>query len=742
MTDPRELDKGICASEPIHIPGSIQPGGVLLAADPVDFVVKVCSANTTALFCGGAGAADPDVLGRPLGDLLGQEAVTGVRRAGAVTGLPGNSPYRVALQVQGKRIEASFHLHAGMLIAELEEIGRYGHPPPPSHAELEQAILRVRSAAGMATLARTMSEEVRHFTGFERVLVYRFDSDWNGEAVGEARDTDIPSLMGLRFPASDIPSQARSLYTRNRSRFVTDRDYVPVPLIAQAGYPPVDVDLTYAQFRSLSPIHLEYQKNLGVNGSMSVSILVGGKLWGLLIGHHRQRHYIPPDTGSAIRSLTDVFALRINELENQEIWRRQQIHLELQSKLLCQMAGQSDWIEAITGQTSGTSQPASILDLFGATGAAIVSGGTIRTVGVTPPSGDILSLAQWLQSRNALGRTSASSRLSVEFAPAAAYKEQASGVLAARVQGSDHVWLLWFRPEEAGTVSWSGNPAAPAEVGPQGEVVPRRSFERWVEKRIGHAVPWEAWHCDIASTLSGAIQDVILRHGREVRVLKEKQHQLADALETAQSLLREKDLLVREIDHRVKNSLQIVASVLQMRERTVTDPEARQALAECRARVMSVARVHQSLYGSSNAKMIDLGETLHVICNDLTAMTLPSALDVTVERDILVPSDAGLSLALVTTELITNAFKHGCPPGADCRITVSLDRPDPDTIRLSISDKGPGLPLDWHQRGSSGLGMRLVDALLKRINAHLEVASRQGARFTVLLTQSPSVAAV
>jgi light-regulated signal transduction histidine kinase (bacteriophytochrome) len=717
------MDKDFCAKEPIHVPGSIQPQGFLLAADPTTLEVTACSANATGLF----GQPVAAILGRTLAALFGDDIAARLR-ASSPDNIKGETPWRTGLQVDGRRFNAAFHVHGGNLIAELEEDASPDDFRAPAHANIQRTVSRLRDALGVPDLCRFMVEDVRGLTGFERVLIYRFDEDWNGEAIGESAVADMEPLKGLRFPSSDIPAQARDLYTRNRIRFVTDRDYAPIPLIASAGSKCPMVDLTYARFRSVSPVHLEYQRNLGVNGSMSASIMVGDRLWGLLIGHHRQPHYVSAETQAAVQGLADVFALRIIELESQSVWDDQQRHLEVQSRLLCQMAGSDHWATAITGED------ATILDLFDATGAAVVSDREVNAIGDAPPPADILALADWMRMVNFEGRIFRTDNLLRSYPPANAYKDIVSGVLAASVCEERRDLLLWFRPEVTRTVTWGGDPNQPAQENPAGGILPRRSFERWVEEKTGYSDPWAEWHKGIANTLAGAIQDVILRHGRKVRDLRNKQEALSEALATAERLLREKDLLVREIDHRVKNSLQIVASVLQMQGRAVRDAEARQALADSYGRVMSVARVHHSLYGSEDAKMVDLGQTIRALCDDLETMAgRQGNLAVTIEPGILVPSDTGLSLAMVATELITNAFKYGCPPRGDCQVSVTMEKAGAEGVRLSVSDQGPGLPADWHKRESFGLGMRLVKILLDRIHARLEFSSNPGATFTALV---------
>ncbi|WP_207486024.1 histidine kinase dimerization/phosphoacceptor domain -containing protein [Arenibaculum pallidiluteum] len=719
-----DIDLDICAREPIHIPGSIQPQGVLLVVDPATLRVSVASANAETAF----GQEAAVLLGRPLAELLGSDFAAAVQQAAVAGAIPGDHPYRQTVTLAGRRQDTVSHLHGGKVLIELEPAPAPEDFPSPQHADLQEAVSRLRDAASVFALGQVLAETARSLTGFERVVVYRFDEDWHGEAVAEDRSAGMQPLLGLRFPASDIPAQARDLYTRSRSRFVVDRDYVPVPLVGSpdAAAP---VDLSFAQLRSLSPVHLEYQRNLGVNGSMSVAVMTAGRLWGLLIGHHRRPHYVAPEARLAVRILADTFALRLQELEGQIAWDRQQRHLEVQSRLLCQMAGSDDWVAALAaGETT-------ILDLFGAGGAAVVWDGKATPIGETPLPDAILELAAWLRHRPFQGRIFFTDRLPHEHPAFASYARVASGVLAAAVNESRETMLLWFRPEVVGTVVWSGDPRKPLADEGSGLVLPRRSFERWVEERAGISASWPRWHADIARTLTGAIEDVILRHQRKVRELQDKQRALTESVAAQRELLDQKDLLAREIDHRVKNSLQIVASILQMQGRRVRDEEARQALVEAQGRVMGISRVHESLFRSTDARLVDLGQTVRNLCNDLAAMAGPLRhLAATVEPGIHVDSAVAVSLALVTAELVTNAFKYAYAPDEDGGVAVSVARSqDAAMILLRVADQGRGLPPDWHEHGSDGLGMRLVQGMLARISGHLEVESRDGAAFTCLV---------
>ncbi|MDP4026406.1 histidine kinase dimerization/phosphoacceptor domain -containing protein [Methylobacterium sp. NEAU 140] len=722
------VDPGLCEREPIHIPGSIQPNAVMLAADAESLRIVAFSTNVAEI----VDPAGPALSGRHLADVLPGGFADTIRARLASGTLDDGRSVRRRLTLPGRPgavYHAVAHAHSGRVIVELElEPDAADDFAVASQVDTELAVTRLRAAETLAGAARIAALEIRALTGFESVLVYRFDTDWNGEAVAEDKTPDwARSLLGLRFPASDIPAQARSLYTKAKSRFVIDRDSVPVALMATPDAGNAPVDLTFAQHRTLSPIHLEYQRNLGVNGSMSISIMVEGRLWGLMIGHHRRPHYVTPETRAAATVLTDAFAMRVQEIESRRLWAERQAHLDVEGRLVRGLTRSDDFVAALTGGAT------TLLDLFEAGGAGIVSGERVTLIGRTPPSEAVADIAGWLKETLPAGEpTYASSSFTAAFPAAAEHREIASGLLAAFVDESRENLLLWFRPEVPSTVTWGGDPRKPvlAGSGPVA-VLPRRSFERWVEERTGYAAPWAEWQIQLAGSLAEAVEGVVLRQRRKI-------DELTGLLVEKERLLAQKDLLTREIDHRVKNSLQIVSAFLQMQRRQIADAEARQAFAETSARVMSVARVHDSLYQADSVQEVDLGQTIESLCKDLAGLAGEGhAVDLTAERGLMVPYRKAVALSLIATELVTNAFKYAANPAGGGRVEVSVSGIGDGGVQLKVCDDGDGLPDDWadtQTRGGtqgSGLGMKLIRAMLDQINARLDVANSPGACFTI-----------
>ncbi|WP_342151153.1 histidine kinase dimerization/phosphoacceptor domain -containing protein [Methylorubrum sp. SB2] len=723
------VDPGLCEREPIHVPGSIQPNAVMLAADAATFAILAFSANAGDVL-------PPDLFpptGQRLDAVLPAHIVSAIRDGIAAHSLTDGRGLRrtITLPPRGENFHLVAHVHLGRVIVELELAPERAEDfASASPLDTELAMARLRAAESLTEAAQIAALEIRAVTGFESVLVYRFDSDWNGEAIAEDMVPDWQRpLIGLRFPASDIPAQARALYTKAKSRFVIDRDCVPVPLVADRAAGNAPIDLTFAQNRTLSPIHLEYQRNLGVDGSMSISIMVENRLWGLMIGHHRRPHYVAPETRAAATVLTDAFAMRVQEIEGKALWSERQHHLDIQGRLVRRLTRTEDFTHTLM-----QGDPA-LIDLFGATGAAIVSDDTVWQAGATPGEAGIGALARWLRAELPAGaRSFVTDTLVLHHAAASAYTETASGLLAVFVGAERRHLLLWFKPEMPSVVTWGGDPRKPVLPGSGPvAVLPRRSFERWVEERRGHSAPWAPWNVDLAEQLAEAVDGVVLRQRRKIA-------ELTGLLAEKERLLEQKDLLTREIDHRVKNSLQIVTAFLHMQRRQIADPAARQAFSETSARVMSVARVHDSLYQGDSLEEVDLGQTIQALCDDLAGMAGDAhSVAMTAETGLMVPYRHAVALSLITTELVTNAFKYAGRPDRGAHITVTVKgRKDDEArgegaVRLTVCDDGDGMPADWEsgRAQGTGLGMKLVRAMLEQIGARLEAENAGGACFTV-----------
>jgi light-regulated signal transduction histidine kinase (bacteriophytochrome) len=499
-----------CEREPIHIPGTIQPHGHLLALAGADLAVTHASAAIGAAL----GVDAPDLLGRPLKEALGGLAVPLVE---ALQRLPPAGAVQLARfrGPSGSEFQAIAHRAVdGQLVLELEAESEEEGPESPSTLEalypgVRDAFARLGRAASAALLANTAAAAVRRISGFDRVLIYRFEENWDGTVVAEDGNGRLPSYLGLRFPAGDIPAQARRLYEANSLRLIADAAYRPVPILAAAPSPPLD--LTFAALRSVSPVHLEYMRNMGTPASMSVSVLRGdGRLWGLISCHHAAPRRVSFAARNACDLVAQMFAVRIaaqEEMANAEARARLK---GLEGRLLGRMS-------ATPGDLQGglLAVPSDLLDLTGAAGAAVLTEGDCVLAGRTPSEAEVRQIAAWLAGRG-IGEVFETTSLATLLPAAEGMVGTASGLLAIPISRLHPSFVMWFRPELVRTVTWGGDPRkGPA---PQ-RLHPRRSFAAWAETVRRRSAPWRPSEIEAARDLRTAIVGVVLRAAEERAML-------------------------------------------------------------------------------------------------------------------------------------------------------------------------------------------------------------------------------
>ncbi|MGY1823312.1 SpoIIE family protein phosphatase [Geodermatophilus sp. SYSU D00079] len=491
-----------CADEPIAVPGAIQPHGALLAVTEPDLAVVVASANAA------------DLLGRAPASLheLLTPADLDRLRAGLAGDLAELNPLRVT--VDGAEVDVVVSRADGLLLTEWEPVEGAGQAGAAWHRRLPAVLQRLSATTGLDELTAVLARDVRELTGFDRVMVYRFDAEWNGEVVAEDRRADLEPFLGLRYPASDIPAQARALYAVNWQRLIPDARYRPVPLTPAAdpatGRP---LDLSGSVLRSVSPVHLEYLANMGVVASMSVSLIDRGRLWGLVSCHH----YAGPHRPSYADRVAAEFLARTASLllrtAVETADRGEVVGVAQRQAQLVAAVGRTPRDPA-AGLTGGEG---TVLDLLPAAGAAVRLGGRLHLLGSTPPADRVPGLVAALlatgePATDALGRV----------VPAAAdVADTASGLLAVEVGGGSGDFLAWFRPETLREVTWGGNPHTPKTVetdaGPR--LSPRRSFAAWSETVRGTATPWRDHEVAAARALATHLaQSALQRAGEDNRL--------------------------------------------------------------------------------------------------------------------------------------------------------------------------------------------------------------------------------
>ena len=522
---PVDLDN--CAREPIHVPGSVQPRGVLLAVTEPDLVVRHASDNVGSVL----GHAVDDVLGRTLADVLGPQGADVLELHVRTWGnLRARNPILVTAATPDGDLELDAVLHRvavdedTLLVVELElASGPRPFSFPNTYQAVRGAVEQLNHTHELAQLYDVTAREVRALTGFDRVMIYRFDAEYNGEVVAEAMRTDLNPFLGLHYPASDIPPQARALYEKNWVRLISDVDYVPARirpgLDERSGQP---LDLTHSILRSVSPIHLEYLRNMGVAASMSISLLRDGRLWGLIACHHYSGPHEPPyGVRAAAEFLGSTLSLRlVARVEEDELEERIRA-ARTQARVLA--ASRDEDRALATALVTGTA----LLDLVPAQGAVVAADRVVDSVGRVPA--DVARLLTWVAEQPA--EVVVRGALGTEEPELAATLPDVAGLLALRLP--DGQALVWLRHEAVHNVDWGGDPHNKEIARGEGDDVrlsPRKSFALWRETVRGQCQPWSDREVRSAEELRGHLLEVLLERARlQVRAAETVQRSLLPA---------------------------------------------------------------------------------------------------------------------------------------------------------------------------------------------------------------------
>ncbi len=524
-----QADLTNCERELIHLAGSVQPHGLLLALREPELRIVQASANVQALL----GVHVERLLKQPVAELGGNLQACLREVCAQTPDLAEPAPLRCKLQVgrDARDFEGTLHRVAGVdgstvLLVEIEPVAAAHLPaetvdiPGPQLRELlGAAVQRFNAASAIGTLADGVVRCFRDMLGYDRVMVYRFDPDGHGKIIAEAREPRLESLLGLQYPATDIPHRARELYLRNRLRVLVDVHCEPSPLVPRqlpgAGE---ELDMSMCQLRSMSPLHLQYLKNMGVTATLVVSLVREGKLWGLIACHH----YAPRNLRFAVRAaadlLAEVTATRIAAIEH---YAHAQVAIQvrrLEQRLVEATSTEGDWRLALFRN------PRTVLQPLEATGAALFHDGELLTAGEAPSTAELRALMQWIDAQpfDGLFNCSSVSRANPSLD---SLTPTASGVLAVKLSATRPDYLMWFRKEQLLSVTWAGNPSKPMVANNPLELSPRSSFAAWSEIVRGTALPWSNGELALGRAFGASLIDIIVQINA-VRLLI-AEHQLA-----------------------------------------------------------------------------------------------------------------------------------------------------------------------------------------------------------------------
>ena len=506
-------DLSTCDREPIRTPGSIQPHGFALTLSDDRTVLQASENLEQHIGSPAAGA-----IGKPLAGVIGDAQAALIEHELAVNRVAERPLYLGTVCIGNAcYFDVLAHRYDGVLMLEFESVARHASADFRNlYPLVGEFLLKLNDTSTTDDMSALAANEIREVTGFGRVMVYHFDHDGHGHVIAESLADGYHSYLGQRFPASDIPRQARELYTLNRIRLIHDANYTPAKLVPAinpvTGAPN---DLSFAALRSVSPIHLQYMRNMNTLASMSVSLIVKGKLWGLISCHNETPCPVAFEQRTACEQLGQILALSI---ESREDANELQFRLDLRRIMVSMLGGLTQGANFIDNMSSVF--PA-LLKFERASGVAIIVDDRLLTYGDTPPEVQLRELVAWLSTK-AHGDIFHTDNLSSVYPPGAGMTHNASGILALPISRIHKHYLIWFRPEVVHTIDWAGNPNAKDSAGPLGQLTPRTSFTSWRETIHGTSIPWHNGELELALEFRTALLGIALERAEQMAELAEE----------------------------------------------------------------------------------------------------------------------------------------------------------------------------------------------------------------------------
>lgn len=653
------VDLTNCDREPIHILGRVQSFGALISVSP-DWIINHASENIDQFI----GTSAADLVGMPMLSCFPEAVIHDIRTRLQLLASPDavERVFHIPLTGTDDLFDLAIHRSGRSIVIELER--HVGGDSKNYTAYVRSMIDRIGRAKSAAQLCDLGARQLRALIGFDRVMVYKFLEDESGEVVAEAVTVGQEPFKGLRYPASDIPKQARELYKRNLLRIisdVSDPGHAIVPPHNPDGEP---LDLSMSATRAVSPIHVEYLKNMGVHASMSISILKRGKLWGMFACHHNAPRILPYDVRTAAELFCQLFSFVLDQRENDELHDKQTRGHMLHDQIMAQLAEGSTISDSFELIISAIEPVIPYDGVVGWVDGAFVSRG------MTPTQDEFTGLARFLNT-TATSRVFATDCISRLYPAGADFAERAAGLLVLPVSRTPRDYIILFRQELARTVQWAGNPQKPVETGPNGSrLTPRKSFEAWQEIVRHHSGPWTEAETNAADALRITLLEVILRMSESANKERAKAQE-------------RQEILIAELNHRVRNILNLIRGlVTQSTTETRSVSEFTEVIG---GRIHALARAHDQITKKnwSPASLQDMiGTEASAYLGDRADRMKIDGVD-----PHLTP-DAFTTMSLVIHELITNSAKYGALSNSTGRIEIALlEAPD------------GALDLRWREQG-------------------------------------------
>lgn len=652
------VDLTSCEREPIHQLGGVQAFGCLFAFSN-DWLLAHVSDN-----CGRfLNQSVDDLLGTPAANIFARDALHDMRSRLQWLQFSDAGERMFGVDVFGdKRLfDVALHQSEDLIIIEVE-LSDAGNRMD-AMSVVRSMMARLGSGGTFEKFLDQAARQVRFVTEFDRVMIYRFLPDGAGEVVAEARTPQVESFLGLRYPSYDIPPQARTLYLRNHFRIIADVNGQVSRLVPQIRYDGQPVDLSLSVLRSVSEIHLEYLRNMGVGASLSISIIVDGKLWGLFACHHYSPKHVTFDRRTAAELFSQMFSREVAKREQDEMLAIEDEARSLHDRIMSTISVEGSVFDNLKDYLEA------FMEVIKCDGVGILVDEDYASLGLAATPDEVLELRKLLN-RSASSKVFSSHNLS-NLMGESAFTRRIPGVLAIPVSRRPRDYLIFFRGEVVHSVTWAGNPEKPVQYGPNGaRLTPRKSFDAWKEEVTGQSAHWTRSDLKITGILRTTLLEVILRSVDATDRLHREANQ-------------RQDTLIAELNHRVRNILTLIQGVISQSRLSTDTLEDFTSLVN--DRISALARAHDQITQGNWSP----GSLKVLLENELKAYSRAVGHQVElIGENVMLEPQAFSTMALVMHEMVTNAAKYGALSTEAGRLSI--------TWRL---DGDGALALTWEEHG-------------------------------------------
>lgn len=722
---------------PIHIPGSIQPHGVLLA---LNYQLEIQQVSNNTQEC--LGKDIDDLLGQPLSSLLNAQQVEVVQQyLGHQVGRVNAFKVNIDTKSGEQYFYSLVHRTAEAVILELE--------PTDASSELSflefqalarEAIAKMQQTSNLTEFLHLVAEQISNITEFDRVMIYKFDQQGAGSVIAEVQRADFPPYIGLHFPSTDIPASVRELYQRCWLRYIPDVNVQPVQLLPQEN---PDIDLSYSILRSFDACCAEYHQNMGVTSLLVISLVQNQQLWGLISCHHQTPKYLSYEVRKMCEFLGQIVSSELAHKISYSEWDYEAKLKSLQSELLASISQADNFIDALI------KPEIRLLDLVSAAGAAVCLDNEITLVGTTPNIHQVQALIEWTDTQ-VDDNLFASDSLPKIYPEATAFKDTASGLLLLRISQVRRYYILWFRPEVLQTVNWAGNPNDSVKVAVDGSITlcPRKSFAAWQETVRLTSLPWQTCELDSAIALRNAIVGIVLSKADELAKinleLERSNQELASFAYAASHDLKEPlrgiynfSTVLLEDYHQILDDegVECLETVVNLSVRMET-------------LINALLRISQLGQVQLHRKATDLNELIDRVIEVFRASRQETQfIDVRIPRTLPTIQCDRVLVNEIFSNLIGNAFKYNEKP--DQWVEIGYLDTDKHHLVFYIRDNGIGIP-EHHREtifrlfkrlhsqekygGGAGAGLAIVKKIVELHDGQIWVESALGVGSTFYFT--------